>query len=261
MISDIIIAGSGNVAYNFAKALLKAGINIRQIFSRNKATGNQLAMLTNSDFTDAIENIYPDADAYILAMNDEADKEIAGKLKTGSDKILVHTAGSLSMNIFKGKSNNYGVFYPFQTFSKDVDIDFKDVPICLEASNDKTYSELQALCNALSCKSYQVNEEQRKILHLSGVFACNFMNHCIFLGEKILDKEGLSSDMLKPLLKQSFAKVIAKDAFSSQTGPARRNDMISIKKHLEYLQNDKKLYDIYRLLTESISKTYGINGQ
>ncbi|HNQ67588.1 MAG TPA: DUF2520 domain-containing protein [Bacteroidales bacterium] len=261
MISNVIMAGSGNLAFHLAKVISQSGITIRQIFSRNLISGKELALITDSSFTDDIDKVFADADAYIFAMNDEADKEIAEKLKIENDKILLHTAGSLSMDIFKIKTSNYGVFYPFQTFSKDAIIDFKSVPVCLEASNDGTYKELQGLCKSLSCKSYQVNEEQRKILHLSGVFACNFMNHCVFIGERILENEGLSSEMLKPLLQQSFEKIINNGAYESQTGPARRNDKISIEKHLDFLKKDKNLYDIYRIFTESISKTYNVDGQ
>jgi predicted short-subunit dehydrogenase-like oxidoreductase (DUF2520 family) len=261
MISNVIIAGSGNVAFHLSKAIKQSGIVIKQIFSRNHISGKELALITGSNFTDNIDNVFADADAYIFAMNDEANKEITEKLKIESNKILLHTAGSLSMDIFKMKTSNYGVFYPFQTFSKNVDLKFSDVPVCVEASNSETLDELKELCRKLSCVYYEVNEEQRKILHLSGVFACNFMNHCVFLGEKIIENEGLSPEMLKPLLQQSFEKIITNGAYLSQTGPAKRNDKISIEKHLDFLKKDKNLYDIYRIFTESIFKTYNSDGQ
>ncbi|MDD3860490.1 MAG: DUF2520 domain-containing protein [Bacteroidales bacterium] len=261
MISNIIIAGSGNVAYHLAKAFKKAGINIKQVFSRNHTSGKELALITDSSFTDRIDEVFADADAYIFAMNDEADKDIAKRLEVEDNKILLHTAGSLSMDIFKKKTSNYGVFYPFQTFSKDIELDFSKVPICIEASNLRTINELKELSKSIFCKYYEVNEDQRKILHLSGVFASNFMNHCVYLGGKILEKEGLSTEMLNPLLQQSFDKILNNGAYMSQTGPARRNDQISIEKHLDFVKKDKNLYDIYKIFTESIYKTYHADGQ
>lgn len=261
MISDIVIFGSGNVAFHLVKALRSSGINIRQIFSRNSISGNELALFANSSFVNQLDKLYQDADAYIFAMNDEANKEIADRIKITENKILLHTAGSLSMDIFKLKTSNYGVFYPFQTFSKEIDLNFSATPICIEASNLETLNELKELSKALYCKYYEVNEDQRKILHLSGVFACNFMNHCVYLGENILEREGLSKEMLKPLIKKSFDKIISNTAYLSQTGPARRNDKISIEKHLEFLKKDKNLYDIYRILTESLYKTYNTDGK
>ncbi|HOZ30376.1 MAG TPA: DUF2520 domain-containing protein [Bacteroidales bacterium] len=261
MISDVIIAGSGNVAFHLVKAIRNSGIKIRQIFSRNLTTGKELSLIADADFTNNPGHILMNADTYFFAMNDDADKELAQKILIEKDKILVHTAGSLSMNIFKGKTANYGVFYPFQTFSKDVNLDFSSVPICIEASNENTLAELKEFCTRLSSKYYEVNEQQRKVLHLSGVFACNFMNHCVYLGEKILEKEDLDKEMLKPLIRQCFAKLEDYDAYLAQTGPARRNDKVSIEKHLDFLKNNKNLYDIYRLLTVSIKNTYSTDGQ
>ncbi len=256
MINSIIILGSGNVAYHLVTAFLKADIEIKQIFSKNRNTGEQLAELANCNFTDNISGVFPDADAYIFAMNDQADKTVSQLLQTDKNKILVHTAGSLSMNIFETKTENYGVFYPFQTFSQSSEINFAKVPICLEASNTETLENLKKLTEKLSCKHYEINEEKRKLLHLTGVFACNFMNHCVYLGEEILKNADISKEIIKPLLEQSFDKILNQGAYSSQTGPALRNDKISMEKHLDFLQKDEKLSDIYRLLSESIFKTH-----
>jgi predicted short-subunit dehydrogenase-like oxidoreductase (DUF2520 family) len=256
MINSVIICGSGNVAFHLARAFSSAGILIKQIYSRNTSSGNELADIAKCGFTNNLLKIETDADAYVFAMNDSANTEVAKLIKTKDNAIFLHTAGSLSMNIFQNKTKNYGVFYPFQTFSKDIDLDFSRIPICIEASNSQTLIAIIALAEKLSCKFYEIDEDKRKTLHLAGVFACNFMNHCVFLGEEILKSEGIPHDLLKPLLEQSFSKLLDSGAYSSQTGPALRNDKISIEKHLEYLQNDKNLSDIYNLLSSSIYKTY-----
>ncbi len=256
MINSVVVLGSGKVSYHLVRALLRSGINIKQIFSRNNNTGSQLAGLANCGFVNEVSDILPDADAYIFSMNDDADKVVSQKLKTRKNKIFIHTAGSLGMNIFESKTENYGVFYPFQTFSQSTDLDFSKVPLCIEASNPETLENLKILSEKLSCKYYEITEDKRKILHLTGVFACNFMNHCVYLGEEILKGADISEEIIKPLLEQSFYKILSQGAFSSQTGPALRNDKISMEKHLEYLQDNKNLSDIYSLLSESIFKTY-----
>ena len=259
MINSIIIFGSGNVASHLVPALLESNIKILQIFSRNKDTACKLAKLANADFVSDIKSILPSADAYFFAMNDLANTQIANSLNIEHGKIMVHTAGSLSMNIFMEKTNNYGVFYPFQTFSRDSDLDFSKVPICLESSNDYCMNELEGLADRLSCNHYKINEDERKTIHLAGVFACNFMNHTVYLGQNILENSGIPQSILMPLLEQSFNKIINRGAKDSQTGPAIRNDKISIEKHLEILQKNKNLYDLYKVLSESINKTYNSN--
>jgi predicted short-subunit dehydrogenase-like oxidoreductase (DUF2520 family) len=256
MINRIIVLGSGNVAFHFCKAATIAGVEILQIYSRNLHTASQLAEMTGSVATDKIGEITPDADAYIFAMNDDADVKVASEIIINTDKIMVHTAGSLSMNIFKDKTENYGVFYPFQTFSRNAKLDFTEVPFCLEASNKDTLNQLVRLTERLRCKHYIIDEEQRKVLHLSGVFVCNFMNHSITIGENILKESGIDKSILKSLIKQSFDKVLSQGAYDSQTGPALRKDIETIQKHLDFLENNKLVSEIYTLMSSSISQTY-----
>lgn len=256
MISDVIILGSGNVAEHLVRAFLKTDIKVRQIFSKNIVSGKALSGIANCSFTNIISDVINSADLYVFAMNDAANTEISQKLIIDKDRILVHTAGSLSMNIFKNRTKNYGVLYPFQTFSKEISLDFSTVPVCIEASNEETLNVLKELSSSLNCKHYEINESKRSILHLSGVFVSNFMNHCVYLGNEILKNADIDTEIIKPLQDQSFYKISNFSAFESQTGPALRNDKISMQKHLEFLENDKNLYDIYRLLSQSIYKTY-----
>ncbi len=259
MINSVVICGSGNVAFHLVRAFSSTGIIIKQIYGRNTSSGNELADIAKCCFTNNLLNLETDADAYVFAMNDSANTELAKHIKTKDDAIFLHTAGSLSMDIFQNKTKNYGVFYPFQTFTREIETDFSKVPICIEASNSETLDSIISLTENLSCKHYILNEEQRKILHISGVFASNFMNHCVFLGENILHSEGIPKEIIRPLLEQSFYKIINHSAYKSQTGPALRDDKISMEKHLNYLQNDENLSDIYRLLSASIFNTYDKN--
>ncbi|MDR2010150.1 MAG: DUF2520 domain-containing protein [Bacteroidales bacterium] len=251
MISKIIILGTGNVATNFVCALKGTDVKVAQIYDRHIEKAGKLAKEINAEAISSIKDIDTDIDACFFMLSDTGIIETVGQMKK-NNKILVHTAGSLSMNIFKSKTDNFGVFYPFQTFTKEMPIDFSNVPACLEASNRATFNFLKEIAEKLKCKVYEINEEKRQYLHLSGVFACNFMNHCIFLGNKVLEDHGIDREIIKPLLEQSFKKILAIGAEKSQTGPAKRNDKVIIDKHLELLKDDKRMSDIYKILTESI---------
>lgn len=261
MISKIVVLGSGNVAYHLVKALSISNFTILQIFSRNQKTGKELAKLCKSKFTDKISSITKDADAYFFAMNDTANETISSQISISKDKLLLHTAGSLSMNIFKDKTNNYGVFYPFQTFTKNIDCDFSKVPICIEASNTPSLKKIKYIAIQLACKSIEIDEEKRKKLHLAGVFASNFMNHCIYIGENILEKSDIGKELLEPLLKQSFKKTLSVGAKDSQTGPAIRMDHQIIGKHIDLLGEKSTESEIYKIISKSIYKTYNIDNE
>ncbi|MDD2636587.1 MAG: DUF2520 domain-containing protein [Bacteroidales bacterium] len=255
---DIVILGSGNVASHFAKALKNAGINVKQIFGRNIRSVSALAKQINCSHTINISDIIQNADIYFFIMNDKANLSICDKIKIKPDSILAHTAGSQSIDIFKNKTPNYGVFYPFQTFTKSVETDFSKVPICLEASNQETYLVLEKIARKLNCKTFKINASERETVHLSGVFASNFMNHCVNIAEDILLENNISSDIIKPLLEQSFFKILNNTAANSQTGPAIRNDNLTIEKHKELIKNNKQYSQVYEVLTNSIKSKFKI---
>ena len=254
--SDIVILGSGNVASHFVRAMCRSDIKIRQIYSRNSKTAAELCKFAKCEYVTKIDEIFPDADFYFFIMNDEANAHIAEQISINSSSIVVHTAGSQSMHIFKGLTNNFGVFYPFQTFTKGVETDFTKIPICVEASNPETYLSLDRLAQKLGCKTYNIDESKREVLHLSGVFASNFMNHCVNIAEDILSDNNIDTNIIKPLLEQSHYKIINHGAEASQTGPALRNDNHTIEKHLKLIEKNAQYSAIYRVLTDRIKTKF-----
>ena len=255
MTTKIVILGAGNLATHFTNALLKTKIQILQIYSRSIESAKSLAIPNKLSYTNNITEINPNADIYIFMLSDDGICETIKEFPIKS-KILIHSAGSISMDIFKDKTTNYGVFYPYQTFSKNDELKFSDVPICIEASNKTTMESLRTLSNILGCTYFETNESDRKHIHLAAVFACNFMNHCIYLGEKILQDADIDTKLLTPLLEQSFKKIISKGAKTSQTGPALRMDKSVLKKHKEMLSHNKQQLNIYEILSTNINDTY-----
>ena len=77
-----------------------------------------------------------EADVYLVALSDDAIPITANELAPLKG-IVAHTAGSVPMGVLKHHTNQ-GVFYPLQTFSKNRTVDFKSIPICIEANNDQS---------------------------------------------------------------------------------------------------------------------------
>lgn len=250
--SKVVLLGSGNVAFHLADALNSSGISIIQIFGRNEITVKELSNTIGTNYTTKPENIISDADIYFFCMNDSANIEISGKITVKGNPVFVHTAGSQSMQIFDSKTKNYGVFYPFQTFTKGIDTNFSAIPICIEASNQYSNNILTEIAKKLNCKTYQLDSSNREELHLCGVFASNFMNHCVSISESILEEKNIDKDLIRPLLDQSFHKILTAGANNSQTGPALREDNKTIEKHIKLLSNKKQYSKVYKVLTESI---------
>jgi len=250
---SVIILGSGNVANHLFKAFKKSDqASVKQWYSRNLHTVKQFQDQT--EITDNLSQI-KEADLYILAVSDDAVKELSAKLPF-EKRLVVHTSGSVNIHNID-KKHKRGVFYPLQTFSKDAEMDFTNVPICIEAIESKDYHLLKKVAISLGSPTKKVNSDQRQVLHLAAVFVNNFTNQLYRLGHEISESEAADFDLLKPLILETAKKIEHLSPYMAQTGPAKRNDKTTLVKHLKLL-NDKPLHKaVYQLLTKSIQITHG----
>jgi len=249
---SVIIIGSGNVAYHLFKTLSdNVQINVIQWFSRSLRNIQEYQPIVS--MTNNIAEL-KDADIYIIAVSDDAIVQLSQELPF-ENRFVVHTSGSVGIHDLDKKLRR-GVFYPLQTFSKDVEIDFNNVPLCLEAIEKNDLALLIDLANAIGAPYYKINTEQRQTLHLAAVFVNNFTNQMYRIGHEISDIKNINFDILKPLILETAKKVQSISPYMSQTGPAIRDDKKSIKRHLKLLENPMHK-DIYELLTKSIKLTHG----
>jgi predicted short-subunit dehydrogenase-like oxidoreductase (DUF2520 family) len=196
------------------------------------------------------------ADLYIVALKDNVLESIIPSLcKNKSDKYFFHTAGSMSVDIFKGYAKHYGVLYPMQTFSKQRIVDFKVIPCFIEASGVSAKSILQQLCESISDRIYELSSDNRKYLHLAAVFACNFVNHCYEISSGILNKNDIPFDVMLPLIDETAKKVHEMKPKDAQTGPAVRYDENVISRQMQLLDGTPLNKEIYQLMSKSIHAT------
>jgi len=250
----IVIIGSGNVATHLALAFKQAGQTLAQVWSRNGANAQLLAEQVGASAISDLGALDRSADFYLIAVKDEAIAELASSL-TGLPGLVAHTSGATSIDVLH-TLNHYGVFYPLQTFSKQKSLDLSNTPICLEASSAEDMVMLHQAASLISKVSDEVDSEQRKILHLAAVFACNFSNHLYQMGYSILEQHGLDFALLKPLIMETAWKVQDAIPFDVQTGPAVRGDESTMERHLSLLNDRTELQDIYKTLSNSIKKTH-----
>lgn len=251
-IYKIVLIGAGNLATSLFHALIKAGKQMLQVVSRNLESAKQLASSHNVNYTNHLEQLNPNADLYILAVNDDALTEILQKINITDNQIIVHTAGGIDANIFDSNFVNYGVFYPLQTFSKQRIVSFTNVPVLIEGNTSQTTRVLINLAECISKKVIETNSIQRSMFHLAAVFSCNFINHLFAVSEQLLHDKNLEFKILEPLIHETIQKAMQNHPASVQTGPAIRNDHTVINKHLQLLEKYPEYQSIYQLLSDSI---------
>ncbi|MBF4487092.1 MULTISPECIES: Rossmann-like and DUF2520 domain-containing protein [unclassified Flavobacterium] len=243
----ITIIGSGNVAQHLIKAFTKSElVEIVQVYSRKKETLSSLIEFDKitSDFEELQES-----DLYIIAVSDKAIADVSRQLPF-HNRIVVHTSGAASLDVLDAK-NRKGVFYPLQTFSKNKEIDFSIIPLCLEAENTFDFRVLETVAKSVSNAVFAINSDQRKALHVAAVFVNNFTNHLYHIGQEICEEHQVPFEILRPLIQETAEKINTLNPVDAQTGPAKRNDSVTIDAHLAYLTSENQK-NIYKLITQSI---------
>lgn len=254
----VAILGTGNVAWHLAPALEEAGHTVTEVYGRDLSKVQQVTKRlytteakTDLDFSDS------EAEIFILAVSDQAISELADEIILPDDSILVHTSGAVSLDILGYSSASYtGIFYPLQTFTKNREINFEDVPFLLESEDGTTLQKLKKLANSLSPLQYVVKSKDRMALHVAAVFASNFSNHMLRLAEEIMARKGLDYEMLKPLIIETISKSLELGAKKAQTGPAVRSDLNTLDAHYQFLNYNEQVAEIYRLISQDIIDSY-----
>jgi len=249
----VVCIGSGNVATHLAVALKTAGAELVQIWSRDVEHAADLSRKVGAAAVGDLGQVISDADLYLLSVADDAIPSIAAALPDTCG-IIAHTSGATDMNVLSAFMN-YGVFYPLQTFSKKRTIDFRNVPFCLEAGSSDVLSRLKGLAVLIGSPHYEVSSDQRKQLHLSAAFACNFVNHLYTIADRLLAEHELDFEVLRPLIAETAEKVRQYKPAAVQTGPAARNDLRTMEQHLMLLEGKPQLQEIYQMMSNSIKKT------
>lgn len=257
-IMKIVLVGAGNLATCLGRALMTAQHEILQVYSRTIASAEALADIVNGQAVNDLSLLTDAAELYILSLKDNVLEEIIPQVCQGRGaKVFIHTAGSMPLSCFKGFAQHYGVFYPMQTFSKSRTVDFHEIPVFLESNDEETRSIMASFARSLSDRVYYLETEKRKYLHLSAVWACNFVNHCYMMASDILQNHDIPFSVMLPLIDETARKVHSVAPRTAQTGPAIRYDENVINKQLELMSEDELGKRLYQLMSESIHERFG----
>jgi predicted short-subunit dehydrogenase-like oxidoreductase (DUF2520 family) len=249
----LIVIGAGNVASHLTPALFHLGYKVEVVFSRTYARAAELAAGCSAKASDQLPVDTGFSGIVLLCLSDTALTSLASAISF-PNAMVAHTSGSLSLEVLDGCSPHTGVLYPLQTFSRSRPVHFSDLPFFIESRSPEARSCLQNLAQGLSSRVSFIQSDQRARLHLGAVFVSNFVNHLYRIADDLMHETGLSFEHLLPLIQETAAKVSVIAPASAQTGPAFRNDRIIIQKHLQMLENQPAVREIYQLLSDSIQQ-------
>ena len=251
----VVLLGSGNTASVLSEVIAKAGHDIVQIVSRDEEHARALASAHNAGAVTLAVSQFADADIYIVALHDAALDRVEN-IQALKSKFVVHTAGAVSMNVLKDLSSTYGVLYPMQSLSKFAD-HIPEIPFLVDGNTQENMHRVLGFAKTLSDKVIEANDTERLNYHVAAVFVSNFTNHLYALAELFCEKERIDFKTLFPLIDETTLRAKSISPFLTQTGPAIRNDVYTLNRHLQALTANPDLKYIYLKLTESIIKHHG----
>ena len=253
----ISIIGSGNTATALGRVFKKNAHVVNEIIGRNKTAVHELAKELDANACTDILQLNTNSEFYIIAVRDDAVAEVAAQVQI-DNKIVVHTCGSVSIEVLAGTSTNFGVFYPLQTLRKELHYS-PAIPFLVDGNNDHTKQMLYDIAASLSEQVLIANDEIRLQYHLSAIFVSNFSNHLFALAKQYCDTNNIDFGLLLPLLEETVNRLQFFEPATMQTGPAVRGDKATIQKHLRLLQPFPQLKHIYEVMSESIIANISAN--
>jgi len=250
-IRNIVVIGSGNVAWHLINAYSKKGIHVLQIMAKNDKTARNLSKYFSVPYITDPALMVKDADIYLLAVQDDRIGDVARVLGL-KDQLLVHTSGFSSIGVLAGASSNTGVLWPLQTLTSGKNIEYGHIPFFVEGSTDENSGQLSLFAGLISDRVMATDSPTRQKIHLAAVIASNLTNQLYSISASILERQDIPFDVLAPLILETAVKAGQQHPLRSQTGPAVRKDLHVIARHLDLLRDDPAFLDIYRLITENI---------
>ncbi len=254
-IRSIVLLGAGNVAFHLGTAFKQAGLDVLQVYSRTMHSAKILAHTLGCQATNQLSELTPGADIYIISVTDDAIADVVREFPHHGS-FLVHTSGSISIDVLSACTDRYGVFYPLQTFSKGISIDYTSIPVCLESVQETDSTGLERFARLMTNSVHWVNSDKRRQLHIAAVFACNFVNHMYAMAADVAGSAALPFELLRPLIRETARKALMAEPQTVQTGPARRKNHKVIETHLSLLSGSQSLQRMYKLISEDIMNTY-----
>lgn len=250
---QVVLIGSGNAATVLGKLILRSGHQIIQVVGKNLHSATVLSMQLNATASNNFSEINREAELYIIAVSDNAIASVAQQLRL-QNKLVVHTAGSVSKEVLKNVSDHYGVLWPLQTLRKEME-HILAMPLIVDGSNEETINRLKLFALSLSDNVKPANDLEREKLHLAAVIVSNFTNHLYALAKDFCEKESVDFKLIVPLIIETAERMKQYSPADVQTGPAARTDVVTIEKHLQLLEVHPYLRRLYLRLSNSIMQT------
>jgi predicted short-subunit dehydrogenase-like oxidoreductase (DUF2520 family) len=248
-VDTVAIIGTGNVARVLAVALLNAGVRVSEIVTRDaaesKAKGEKLARYVGARAS-TVKDATLDAKVVWLCVADGAIAEVAAQLAklpvSWKRKVALHASGALTsaeLSVLQKKGAAVASLHPMSTFLPSSSYDLHGTPFGAEGDPAAVRAG-KRLARKVSggAPVFSIRPEDKVLYHAIGSFTSPLNISNLNVAERIAKSIGISEPQLlmRAILLRTVENFIATDSAGAFSGPIRRGDVATVRKHLEALK-------------------------
>ena len=259
---NIAFIGAGRVGCTIGRYLADAGIAIEGYYSRSKESADIAATFTNTRSFESIEDLVKSCDTIFLTTSDSAIENVWNCIDRFDlkDKVISHFSGSLSSDIFSGidKTGAYGCsIHPMYAFSDKFTSyeQFNTACLTMEGHREAIFRMKSLFGDKLGHRIFTLDSKDKIKYHAAAAFASNYVDAIMQIAVELMEQCGFSEEdtftLLGPLVKNNVNSIINNGTTASLTGPAERNDVGTVKKHLHAIEGTEA-EEVYRVLGRTL---------
>lgn len=249
--------GAGKVGVTLGAYLKHKGICVGGYYSKSIESAINAALLTDSTAFDNICDLVMDCDTIFITTPDSQIEMVWSTIKQMNimGKTIIHTSGSISSKIFNqmDELDAYGYsLHPMYAFSaKDGSFHGLDHAFFTLEGNKSKLEDIKNFFEEIGNRVLIIEEEKKALYHLGNVMASNLVLALIETAVKCLLDCGIAQkeafEALLPLIKVNVNNMGNDGILHALTGPIERNDVITIKRHLDVVPDG--IDEVYRKLS------------
>jgi len=245
--------GAGKVGFTLGKYFKDRGADITGYYSRNPDSAKEAAGFTGTNHFDSLRLILSESDTLFLTVPDTSIKFVWDDLKAMPvhNKLICHCSGALSSCVFDGIEDSQAFGYSIHPFFA-VSSKYESYKVINQAfftleGNEKHLEDIKRFIEQMGNRVHIISECQKIKYHAAAVFLSNHVAALAHTGCKMLRNCGFEEEVILTALRTLFlsycGNIAENGIVKTLTGPVERNDLITVKKHLDCINgNEKRLY-------------------
>ena len=258
---DTTLVGAGTLATALAIALRSSGHRVLEIVARDnprsishartlaKRVGANATTLSKASFT---------AKVTWICAPDDAISEVADRIAARSEwkrKIAVHSSGALDSDVLaslKKAGANTASAHPLMTFVSSSKSELVGVPFAMEG-DPKALAVVRAIVRSIGGNPFRIAADLKPAYHLFGFFSSPALVALMAAAQKVGELAGLnerkSRELMEPIIRRTIDNCFRSAPQQAFSGPLRRGDIATLRKHLEVLRQQPELLAVYKSLS------------